>query len=73
MVALVCASSMLVLFRAAEAEAAPAPTAPRPEWNGSIGLSLIALRGNAESLMVSVSGTAERKTSRRARCSSSCG
>ena len=56
----VLASSVFVLLRATEAAAADAPTESVPEWNGTLGLSVIAVRGNAESSTLTAGGTAER-------------
>jgi hypothetical protein len=62
MFATVFACGVFVVFHAAEADAAQAPSEPPPEWNGTLGLSLIAVRGNAESITLSATGTAERIT-----------
>src|SRR5919106_5898777 len=62
MVAFAYASSVLVLVQGtAEAPASPS-SQPRAEWNGTIGASLIALRGNAESISLNATGAVERRS-----------
>lgn len=62
MSALALASTLLVLSQVTDPPPDPAPQVAPPEWNGTVGLSVIALGGNTESLTINLSGIAERKT-----------